>query len=99
MRRRLVVEQVRRDPLHLDTTRVGEPPRLFETHGGKVHTGHTPALLGQPDGIAALAARELDRATGDEISGLADQEAIRLRTPDQLALGVAAIPGLAIHPR
>jgi hypothetical protein len=56
--------------------------RLLQPDLGEIHARCLPAALDQPDRVASLAAREIDRASGRETLGLGNEEADRLGGPD-----------------
>ena len=56
-----------------------------------VARGHVPALLGQPDRIAALAGADVERAAGGEAADLVDERAVGVAAP-HLVAAVAVIP-------
>jgi len=94
---RPIVEQVGGDPPRIDTARVGEPAGLLKRDLGEVDAGHAPALLRQPDRVAALAAGEIERGSRSKSGRLGHEEAVRLARPEQLAAAIAAVPLNAVH--
>ena len=56
-----------------------------------VARGHAPALLGQPERVAALAGADVEGAAGGEAADLVDERAVGVAAPDLLA-AVAMIP-------
>ena len=91
--------EIRDDPLCLHAARAGEPARLLEADLGEVDARHLPAALGQPDRVAALTAGDVERPPGRQRRRLLDEEPVSRARPDQLAAGVAPVPGLAVHRR
>ena len=92
-----VAEQVGLLPGHGDPARLRELLRLADRHVREVDAGHLPPLLGEPDRVAAFAAGEIERPPGRQAGRLGDEEPVRLRRPQQLAAGVAAVPVLGSH--
>ncbi len=60
---RPVTRQVGNDQLGGDTAGGGEVVRLSDRHRGYVDAGHVVTLLGEPDRVATVAARDVQRPT------------------------------------
>ena len=95
---RHVLEHVRDDPLDFDAAARGELLRLREGDVGEIDARRAPALLGQPDRVAPLAAGEIERAAGFEALDLRGEVAVRPRAPKKLGAGIARVPVLASEP-
>ncbi|GIU90139.1 MAG: hypothetical protein KatS3mg010_1238 [Acidimicrobiia bacterium] len=89
---RLVLDQVGDAELDGHVPRRGEPARLVDRDLREVDAGDLPAAGRQPHGVAALAAREVERTTGWQPGTLGRHEAVRLEAPHHLVRGVAVVP-------
>ncbi len=81
------------DPQAGDAVGLGQVGRLAQPHRREVDAGHLPALGGEPDGIAPLAARQVERSPRGHPGHLGRQEAVGLAGPDQVGRVVALVPG------
>ena len=94
-RLRLVLEDVRDDPVDVDAAALGEARALPERDVREVDRRHRPAALGEPDGVPALAAGDVERPPRLEPADLGGEEPVRLGRPQKLLLRVARVPVLA----
>lgn len=62
--------------------RIGMAGGACEGHGGDVHRGHAPALVGEPDGVGALAATGVEGGAGRQAVGLRHELRVRPAAPD-----------------
>ena len=93
---RLVLEDVRDDPVDVDAATLGEARALPERDVREVDRRHRPAALGEPDGVPPLAAGEVERPPGLQPADLGGEEPVRLGRPDELLLRrVTRVPVLA----
>ena len=97
-RLRLVLEDVRDDPVDVDATALGEARALPERDVREVDRRHRPAALGEPDGVPPLAAGEVERPPRLEPADLDGEEPVRLGGPEELLPGVARVPVLPGEP-
>ena len=93
---RLVVEQVGTDERGRQGISLGTRQRLGDGDLGEVDARHFPPARREPDRVAALAAGEVERASGLELGYLRNEEAVRL-VPDVLDPRVARVPVLTLH--
>src|SRR5262245_20573438 len=94
----LVLPQVRLDPADAGQAAPGRQlGGLGQPGGREVDRGHLPAALGQPDGVPALTAAEVERPPGGQPGQLLDHETVGLRRPDQLRAGVQLVPLVLVH--
>ena len=96
----LVVEEVRADKLDVDSSSRGELPSVGDRDVGEVDSGDPPTASGEPDGVPALPAREIEGGSRGEIRGFGGEGPVRLRAPHVLPvlrLGVLPIPLLTPH--
>ena len=63
----------------------------------EVDGGDLPAPAGQPDRVAALAGREVDRPARGRSASSSATNWFGRRRPDELGVGVAAVPGVGVH--
>ena len=95
-RRRHPGDHIGLDPVDLDAVGGGEVARHRQGHGREVHRRHAPATLGEPHGVAARSARQVQRSRRGEVGDLGDEEPIGRRgRVDAVSGGVAAVPVLA----
>ena len=99
LRLRLVGEDVRQDPFDLDATARCELGRLRQRDVGEVDGRHAPAALDEPDGVPPLAAGDVERPAGLELTDLGGEQTVRLGGPEELLLRVARVPVLAREAR
>ncbi len=67
-------------------------PRAFDGSGGDVDGRHVPALLREPERVAALAAAQVERTSRRESGGHLGEDLVHLSRPDLLRLGVPRLP-------
>ena len=60
-------------------------------HLGDVECGDPPAAAGEPDGVGALTAADIERPPGREVGALLHQTLVGPAAPDPIGLGVAGI--------
>ena len=90
--------QVGLDPLDLDAALRREPRAWSSATSEKSTPVDRQPRCGEPDGVPAGAAGEVERAARREASDLGDEKAVRLGPEQQPALAVLAVPVLALHP-
>ncbi len=62
------------DPVDVEVT--GQDPALVQPRLGEVHRSDPPAAPGEPDRVAALAGRQVERAAGREVAQLGLHELV-----------------------
>jgi hypothetical protein len=72
-------------------------PGLLECHGGEVDADHLPPERSQPDRVASLAAREVERPPGCKVGQLLLDEPVRRGAPHAVEAAVALVPGGGVH--
>ena len=95
--RRLPGREIARNPLDLHAPLRRQTTRLVEGDGGEIHANHLPPPFGEPDGVAALAARHVEGDPRCEVADLLSEEAVGSRAPHELAPAVPFVPGIRIH--
>ena len=96
----LEIAEVSDDPVHLsvvDATARAQLAPLIQPDPGEIHGGHPPAALGQPDGVAAFARRQVKSAAGRQVGQFGRHELVRPRGPLELGARIALVPLLAVH--
>ncbi len=96
-RRRCVLEQIRADPVDLDTALFGQPVRLIKSHLREIDTRYLPTFFGQPNRVSALTAGEIERPSRCELFRLRDEKAIGPFGPEEIVSLVTAVPDLFAH--
>src|SRR5689334_1934333 len=71
---------------------LGVPGGAGQAVGREIRAGDLPALLGQPDHVAALAAADVERGARRQFRHLGDELRVGLPAPDLLRAGVALVP-------
>jgi hypothetical protein len=68
------------------------PGRPLQRDARNVERSHIPAVDGEPDGVRALAAADIEAPPGCEPGDLGHERTVRLAAPHLLSLGVPPIP-------
>ncbi len=79
---------------------LGDRCRLVDGNRGQLQPGDHVTPAGQPEGVPALPATQIQRPARGEIGGDLDQEPIGVGSPHVILIGVAGIPSgarLVIH--
>jgi hypothetical protein len=71
--------------------------RLLDSGRGEIDAGDVPTIACQPDGIAALTAREIKSGSSREPFDYWRKEQVWLRRPHEILLLIPRIPGVTIH--
>ena len=72
---------------------------LVEADLGVVDAGDVPTLGGEPHGVAAFTAGEIERSTGLQPGDLGWEEPVRVGLPDELRGPVAVVPRAGVTHR
>jgi hypothetical protein len=75
---RPTIEQVGSDPLNRHIPLAREPSRLVERDLREVDSGHLPSAFREPDGVAALAAGEVESSGGGRLAACATRKRLGL---------------------
>ena len=67
-------------------------PQAPDGGGGQVHTGDLPAASGEPQGVVALAAADVEGGAGIPVGGQLRQPVVGLARPQAVHGGVARLP-------
>ena len=67
----------------------------FQRDGGNVDGGDGPALLGEPDGVGAFAAAQVQCLARPQPAAFADQLGVGFAAPDLRLAAVSFVPGLS----
>ena len=86
-------------PLDLDTRGLRRAAAALQRHLRDVKRRHPPAALGEPHGVSALAAADVERAARPEARDLGDERTVWPTAPHPARSGVPAVPlTVVIHP-
>ncbi len=85
-------------PANGDTSVPCVPGRPCQRHARDLERGDIPAAAGEPDGVRALAAADVEHPPGREPGDLGHQRTVGLAAPQLRLVGVPPVP-LRLHRR